>query len=211
MVRLAHLHHNLVQIDNAFLIELFETEPNPDLIAFRAVCRFLGGPSAAMWGHCAIVTAFLQSQWSKKERDPRLPLASSIILGALLREREDWPLWLSLVWLTCPGSASRYVAEWSSGHFLPQAPIGDAIQFWRKCLRVTGSASPVSRLSTVVAEFGVSSEPKIKIPTFKHMTGSDNERDLGSSIVAGERESKRRRRRKAAHIRRNLSRAKTAS
>jgi hypothetical protein len=211
VVRLAQLHHNLVQIDNAFLIGLFEREPDPDLIAFRAVCRFLGGSSAAMWGHCAIATAFLQSQWSKKERDPRLALASSIILGALLREREDWPLWLSLVSLTCPGSVSRYIAEWSFGHFLPLAPISDAIQFWRNRLRVTGSASSVSPLSTMVAEFGVSLEPTLKIPTFKHTTGSDNERDLGSRVGAGERESKRGRRRKAAHIRRDLSRAKAAS
>jgi hypothetical protein len=60
VVRLAHLHHNLVQIDHAFLIGLFETEPDPDLIAFRAVCRFLGGGSAAMWGHCAIVAALAE-------------------------------------------------------------------------------------------------------------------------------------------------------
>ena len=137
VVRLAYLHHNLVQIDNAFLIGLFETEPETDLIAFRAVCRYLGGASAAMWGHCGIVAAFLQGQWSKKEHNPRVPLASSIILGALLREREDWPLWLSLVSLTCPASVSRYVAEWSFGHFLPLAPIRDAIQFWRNCLRIT--------------------------------------------------------------------------
>ena len=212
VVRLAHLHHNLVQIDDAFLIELFETEPDPDLNAFRAVCRFLGGASAAMWGHCAIVAAFLQRQWSKKERDPRLQLASSIILGALLREREDWPLWLSLVSLTCPASVSRYIAEWSFGHFLPLAPISDATQFWRSRLPVIGHASSASRLSTMVAEFGVSLEPRIKTPTFKHTAGSDNdERDLGSSVVAGERKSKRRRRRKAAHIRRNLSRTKAAS
>jgi tetratricopeptide (TPR) repeat protein len=211
VVRLAYLHHNLVQIDNAFLIGLFETEPDPDLTAFRAVCRFLGGASAAMWGHCVIVIAFLQSQWSKKERDPRLSLASSIILGALLREREDWPLWLSLVLLTCPGGASRYIAEWSLGHFLPLAPIMDAIQFWRKCLRVKGTTSSISGLSTMVAEFGVSLESTTNFVVPQHPPGSDNERDLGSRVVAGERESKRRRRRNAAHIRRNLSRAKAAS
>ena len=211
VVRLAHLHHNLVQIDDAFLIEMFETENDPDLIAFRAVCRFLGGASAAMWGHCAVVAAFLRSQWSRKERDPRLSLASSIILGALLREREDWPLWLSLVSLTCPRGASSYIAEWSFGHFLPLAPIRDAIQFWRKCLRVEGSASPVSRLSTMVAEFGVSLERKIELPIPRHPTGSDNEPDLRSRVVAAERESKRRRRRTAAHIRHDLSRAKSAS
>jgi hypothetical protein len=211
VVCLASLQHNLVQINTTFLIELFETDDDPELIAFRAICRFLGGSSAAMWGHSAVVAAFLQSQWSKKERDPRLPLASSIILGALLRHREDWSLWLSLVSFTCPGSVSRYIAEWSFGHFLPLAPIRGAIQFWRNCLPVTGSASPVSRLSTMVAESGVSLEPTIKTPTFKHSTGSDNERDLGSSVAAGKRESKRGRRRKAAHIRRNLSRAKAAS
>jgi cellulose synthase operon protein C len=211
VVRLAHLHHNLVQIDDAFLIELFETEPDPDLIAFRAVCRFLGGASAAMWGHCAIVAAFLRHQWSKKERDPRLQLASSIILGALLREREDWPLWLSLVALTCPASVSHYIAEWSFGHFLPLSPISDATRFWRSRLPIIGHAGSASRLSTMVAEFGVSLEPRIEIPTFKHTTSSDNQRDLGTSVVADGQESKRSRRRKTAHIRRDLSRAKAAS
>ena len=207
VVRLAHLHHNLVQIDNAFLIELFETEPDPDLIAFR----FLGGASAAMWGHCAVVAAFLQSQWSKKERDPRLPLASSIILGALLRQREDWPLWLALLSLACPASVSRYITDWSIGHLLPLAPIRDAMRSWRNRLRVPDSASPVSRLSTIVAQFGVSLGPAIKIPTFKSTTSGDNQRDLGLSVVASEGESKRGRRRKAAHNRRDLSRAKAAS
>ncbi len=132
VVRLAHLRHHLVQFDAKFLIDLFESNPDPELVDFKVICRYFGGAAAAMWGHSLIATAFLRSQWNKRNRDPRLPLASSILLGSLLREREDWPLWLALVSLRSPRNVVDYIADWALGHFFPTEPIRQAFQYWSR-------------------------------------------------------------------------------
>ena len=71
VARLAHLRHNLVQFDAKLLTNLFESNPDPELVDFKAVCRYLGGSAASMWNHSLIVAAFLRNQWNKTTRDPR--------------------------------------------------------------------------------------------------------------------------------------------
>jgi hypothetical protein len=204
LVQLAHLRHNLVQFDAKFLIDLFESSPDPDLVDFTAVCRFFGGADAAMWGHALAATAFLGSQWSKSNRDPRLSRASSILLGAILREREDWSSWLALVFLRSPRNVADYLLAWTVGHFLPLAPLDRACVYWRTITQAN-ALGPVSRRASFVAEFGVGT-PSVRVatnPTDKE-TGWTSRTAPGT--VRSRREIERRRRQAAARAARRSAR-----
>ena len=84
VVRLAHYRHYLVQFNEFSLIELFQSDRDPKLADFSALCRFFGGASANMPMHCNVALGFLHSEWDASCRDLRLPRATSIILGSLI-------------------------------------------------------------------------------------------------------------------------------
>jgi cellulose synthase operon protein C len=135
--RLASYRHYLVQFDASVLIHVFESNPDPELRDFQAVCRYLGGAAADMRAHVLVLSAFLEKEWNKFPRDPRLPRTSSILLDSILRERADWAAWLALVWCASSGDLRNHIVAWVTGHFLPTGELEVGVRNWFTRVRAT--------------------------------------------------------------------------
>ena len=122
VIQIAARRHGPVGITPDVMSDIFELG---DMPAFAAVCKYLGGPSADMWSHVSVVSAFLAKQWSTFPHPPHLQAATSIVLASINSGRKDWTKWFGLLWCQSRniGDLVSYFAMWTHGYLIFIDPI----------------------------------------------------------------------------------------
>jgi hypothetical protein len=147
-----------VQFDLPVLLRVYR-HSDADLRDFEAVCRSFGGPHALMLQHSRIAALFLGEIWNSGSTQ-RVHQATSIVLRALTRGREDWGLWLGFLSVVIsdgrPGGLQEYLFRWVRGHFLDVRQLRNGRSHWMRMLgRIVNRAPEVSLNAILSVDFPV--------------------------------------------------------
>lgn len=83
-----------------------------------------------MGAHVQVTAALLLDFWAAGEPNVRTQSASRTVVEKLLYLRtQDWAQWLALLIAYIRGNRDllRYTGTWMVGHFLPIAPVDEAL------------------------------------------------------------------------------------
>lgn len=128
VLKLAHRRHTHLGVDSGTLDLVLRADQSADLVDFIRVCRYLGGNSADMISHLAVVIRFLNYVWAAQDI-PRLKSmkATSILLDAVTREKSrPWADVLFIMWLELTDEPRNHLWGWIKGHFLPISALREA-------------------------------------------------------------------------------------
>ncbi len=153
VVRLAYRRHNPVQFDLPVLLTVFQ-HSDTDLRDFEAACRSFGGPNALMLQHSRIAVLLL-GEIRNSASTQRVQQATSIVLRALTRGREDWALWLGFLSVVIAdnrrGGLQEYLFRWTRGHFLNVEKLRSGRSFWLRKLWLRANRAPEVSLNAMLS------------------------------------------------------------
>src|SRR4029077_19326522 len=129
-VQLAARRHSHMNVNAEILRAAFDSDTDSSLAEFSVLTNFIGSKTADMPSHLGVTVKFLNKLRDERKGDLKCQKATSIIVEKLIRFRKtDWGIWLSgLLFGSTP--LTNYLVSWSTGHFLPDAPIEDGYELW---------------------------------------------------------------------------------
>ena len=124
IAQLALNNHDFIFLNADHLIALLKIDTTDAMVKFRAVARWLGGPTADMASHIEVAIEFCDSVWQLDLPELKVSAASGIVLENLFR-RGAFPSKQTAGFLALHLSnpkARKYFAQWLVGHFYEFSP-----------------------------------------------------------------------------------------